>query len=226
MDKMSFNPTIGQAMKMGVTMGLTGRYTCERYYGMICAVQVELNYSQMGWKESFTPEYLADFKQQTGQDMNDTYQRTINYFQLPLLAHLRFGKEYKGVSGFIVLGPQVGFAISEKEKRGGDWASYSYSTDELRYRRPNGLIEQYDLKIENRFDYGITGGAGVEVVSPRVGHFCLEGRYYFGLSDIYNNGKTDKFGRSAHGAIVCKASYLFDLQSLKESRRQRKKSVQ
>lgn len=202
MDRISFDPTISQTWHMGMEFGLTARYTCEKYYGMICAVQVELNYAQMGWKEDLDPEYGTD-----------QYARTIHYLQLPLLAHLRFGREYKGVSGFIVLGPQVGVAIGEKEKLGGPWAATPYATDDdLRRHRPNGVIEQYALKVQNKFDYGITGGAGIEFASPRVGHFCLEGRYYFGLSDIFKNGKTDKFGRSAHGAIMAKLTYLFNIK--------------
>ena len=39
----------------------------------------------------------------------------------------------------------------------------------------------------------------------------LEGRYFYGLSDIFNNSKKDPFGRSANGAIYIKAAYLFDV---------------
>lgn len=212
LDRISFDPTIKQGWHTGMTLGLTGRYTCEKYYGMICALQVELNYTQMGWKEALDPEYG-----------NDTYARTINYFQLPILAHLRFGRETNGISGFIALGPQLGFALSESSKKGGDWASTPYPTmDDLRRHRPNGVVEQYDLGVQNKFDYGITGGAGIELTKPRFGHISLEARYYFGLSDIFKNGKTDKFGRSAHGAIVAKIAYLFDLQMLKNYRKNKK----
>ena len=48
-------------------------------------------------------------------------------------------------------------------------------------------------------------------VNTAIGHFMIEGRYYFGLADIFNNGKADTFGRSAHGAIIAKATYLVDL---------------
>jgi hypothetical protein len=44
-----------------------------------------------------------------------------------------------------------------------------------------------------------------------VGHFILEGRYYYGLGDIYGNSKSDYFGRSNFGQIVIKMTYLFDL---------------
>ena len=61
-----------------------------------------------------------------------------------------------------------------------------------------------------KFDYGIAGGAGLEVRTG-IGNFILEGRYYFGLNDFYNNTKRDYFGRSAHATIIGKLTYLFDL---------------
>ena len=78
------------------------------------------------------------------------------------------------------------------------------------------MVEQYDLPIENKFEYGITGGLGMEVNTKRAGHFMLEGRYYFGLSNIFHDGKADTFGRSANGAIVAKVSYLFDVFNKKD----------
>ncbi len=47
----------------------------------------------------------------------------------------------------------------------------------------------------------------------KIGHFMLEGRYYYGLSDIYGNSKKDVFSRSNNGTIVAKLSYLFDIVS-------------
>ena len=64
---------------------------------------------------------------------------------------------------------------------------------------------------DNRFDYGITGGAGVEL-RTKAGNFLVEGRYYYALSDFYNSTKKDYFSRSAHGVITAKITYLFDLR--------------
>ena len=66
------------------------------------------------------------------------------------------------------------------------------------------------MDIDNRFDYGITGGLGVEL-HTKLGHFLVEGRYYFGLADIFSSSKKDYFDRSANGSIIVKATYLFDL---------------
>ena len=75
-------------------------------------------------------------------------------------------------------------------------------------RTPN---EQYGKMADRKFDYGIVGGGGMEVRTG-IGHFVLEARYYFGLSDFYNNSKKDPFSRSAHSYIGARLTYLFDLK--------------
>ncbi len=72
-------------------------------------------------------------------------------------------------------------------------------------------MEQYDLQVQKKFEYGLTGGAGLDLSTRSGHHFLLEGRYYYALSDIFKNSKKDPFGRSANGAILIKASYLFDI---------------
>ena len=67
------------------------------------------------------------------------------------------------------------------------------------------------MPVEKKFDYGIVGGGGLEYSHPKLGHFLLEARYYFGLGNIYGNTKQDYFGKSNNGAIVIKLSYLFDV---------------
>lgn len=191
MNRISFDPTINQSFKPGPTFGFTARYVCERYLGMICALQAEVNYSQMGWKENI-------------KDSPDEFQRNVNYIQVPLLANLGFGREVRGVKGYLVLGPQLGFYLSDKVKKN-DWEN------EENPKRPNNVIQQYTLPIQRKFEYGLTGGLGMEISGKYFGHIMIEGRYYYGLSDIFQNGKTDPFGRSANGAIVAKITYLFDI---------------
>lgn len=191
MNRVSFDPTIRQKFKPGPTFGFTARYICERYLGMICGLQAEVNYSQMGWKEDI-------------QNSPDKFQRNVNYLQIPLLATLGFGREVKGVKGYLVLGPQLGFSLSDNVKKN-DWEN------EENPKRPNNIIAQYTLPIQKKFEYGLTGGLGMEISGKKFGHIMVEGRYYYGLSDMFRNGKTDPFGRSANGAIVAKVTYLFDV---------------
>lgn len=190
MNKVSFKPTIKQGLKNGATMGLTARYTCEKYFSMLCAFQGEVNFTQAGWKEKTDGE-------------GSMYQRTVHYVQMPLLAHLGYGRERGGVKGFLVIGPQLGFCIGESTKDG------------ERYNVPQALVggkDQHELNVEKKFDYGITGGLGIDVSTKTGHHFILEGRYYYGLSDIFGNSKKDPFSRSANGTIIAKVSYLFDIK--------------
>ncbi len=191
MNLMTFEPTIKQSWKPAFTGGLTVRYTHEKYFTMLCAIQAELNYANLGWKELI-------------ETSSDTYERSIHYIQFPVLARLGWGYEQRGAQFYFLAGPQIGYAFSETEKRGGEFSKETLS------QRPNQVYQQYDMPVENKLDYGITAGLGLEV-NTKVGHFQLEGRYYFALGDIYSNGKTDVFARSAHGTIVIKTSYLFDV---------------
>lgn len=195
MNRMDFSPSIKQDWKGGMTLGFTARYTCERYFTAICAVQAELNYANLGWKELIEPEYSSD-----------TYSRDMHYLQIPVFARMAWGRERRGLQFFVMAGPQLNFFLSDREH---------YSSPFAGLPRPNSVNMQYGKEVENRFEYGITGGAGMEL-STAIGHFQLEGRYYFGLSDIWSNSKKDPFGRSANGAIYIRMSYLMDLLRTKD----------
>lgn len=186
-NSVSFNPTVQQKNLMGITGGLTARYISEKYFSMICGAQVELNFSQHGWDE-----FYDDYPELQ-------YTRKMNYVEIPFLAHLAFGKE-RGLQFFIHAGPQIGFFISDTRKGNDEWDNYTGIT-----------TEQHDKDVENRFDYGIAGGAGLEL-RTKAGNFLVEGRYYYALSDFYKSSKKDFFARSAHGVITAKITYLFDLK--------------
>ncbi|MDO5461381.1 MAG: porin family protein [Bacteroidales bacterium] len=185
MNKMDFQPTIRQTYLNGINGGISLRYTSEKYFSMICAAQMEVNFSQRGWKE--------DFDDETG----NSYSRTLNYIEVPLLAHLSWGKEERGLQFFVNLGPQFGFFIGDSEEYIGSWRPEE---------RPQSIRPVYGKEVEKKFDYGIAGGLGVEL-KTKAGNFFVEGRYYYGLSDIYGNSKTDDFGRSANQTIYIRAGY-------------------
>lgn len=81
LNSVSFSPSVKQKNLMGITGGVTARYISERYFKMICGAQIEVNFSQHGWDE-----YYKDYP-------NLGYTRTMNYVEIPFLAHLAFGKE-------------------------------------------------------------------------------------------------------------------------------------
>ena len=77
--------------------------------------------------------------------------------------------------------------------------------------RANSTVRQYTMDVERKFDYGIAGGLGMEYSVPHLGHFLLEGRYYYGLGNIYNDSKRDYFGKSNNSTIMVKLTYLTDI---------------
>lgn len=199
MNTVDFDPTIKQSQHMGPSFGVSLKYTSEKYFTTYCALYAELNYTMLGWKEDI---YGLD-----SQPLPDTYSRDISYIQLPVFARLAWGKERKGLQFFFQAGPQFGFCVGESSKKSSTWTTGSDGNPS----RPNNVYEQYGKDVEHKFDYGIAGGLGLEYNSP-IGHFILEGRYCYGLGDMFGNSKKDPFSRSANSTIFIKLAYLFDLK--------------
>lgn len=207
LDKVSFVPNVPQDMMGGITGGLSVRYTSEKYFNSICAITVELNYAQMGWKESILDIdnehiYYTDDVDKTNPLY---YKRRMTYLQMPFLARLGWGRESKGFQFFFQIGPQLGYFLSESTDTNVEQGRGTQT------KRVSTVVAQETMPVENKIDYGIAGGIGLEYSHPKVGHFLLEGRYYFGLGNIYGNSKSDYFARSNQGAIYIKMSYLFDV---------------
>lgn len=184
-NRMDFQPSMRQKMYNGMNGGVSIRYTSEKYFSMICAAQLEINFSQKGWEENFD------------DGTANRYCRQLNYIEVPLLAHLSWGKEQNGLQFFINLGPQFGFFLGDSETYEGTWKPEE---------RPSSLRPVYGKEVYNKFDYGIAGGAGIEL-KTKAGNFFVEGRYYYGLADIFNNSKLDDFGRSANQTITARIGY-------------------
>ena len=212
LSKVSFTPDVPQNMLGGMTAGLTFRYNCEKYFKSLCAIVAEVNIAQTGWKEKIEgmenqPLYYAD-----DPDNALHYERKITYLQIPIFARLGWGRERKGLQGFFQVGPQIAFMLSEKTMTN---LVPGYAPTEA---RASNIVNQETMPVEKKFDYGIAGGAGIEFSMPKVGHFLLEGRYYYGLGNIFGNSKSDYFGKSNFGQIVIKATYLFDIVKTKNDK--------
>ena len=204
MSSVSFTPKVSQAKLNGITGGLSVRYVCEKYFSTVCSLYGEINYSQMGWKEDIVDvNDMPVINTTTG--LPEEYSRTVNYIQVPLMAHLAWGREQKGFAFFVNLGPQFGIYMSESTKTNFDFSDRNAAD------RVNPVCAQDTMAVENKFDYGIAAGAGIEFSHPKVGHFLLEGRYYYGLGNIYGDSKRDYFGSSNFGTITVKLAYLFDI---------------
>lgn len=184
--------------------GITVRYIAEKNFGL----QAELNYSLRGWREQIDDIRI------------NKYARSIRYLEFPLLTHIYYtmGKRFRGL---FHIGPQVSYYLGEStiEREvyapdspilfnGGNRVTVTTGNTEISYK---GIPSYYSQKIQRKFDYGITGGAGFELRTG-IGSFALEGRYYFGLSDIFNNELADYFQASSHQVISIKLSFLYHIR--------------
>ena len=204
LSNIGFTPKVTQSLLGGTTAGLSWRYVCEKYFSTICSIYGEVNYTQMGWKERIlTTDNQPVINAVSG--LPEQYSRTLNYLQVPVFAHLAWGKEHSGMQFFFQLGPQFGYLLSEKTT-----TNFNFK-DRNTADRSNVVCAQDTMAVENKFDYGIAAGAGIELSVRRVGHFLLEGRYYYGLGNIYGDSKRDYFSKSNNSSIVVKLTYLFDV---------------
>ena len=204
LSQIGFLPEVPQSWHPGLTGGLTFRYTSEKYFSSICAIVGEVNYAQVGWKENIlTPNDEPVLNAVTG--LPEEYQRDMTYIQVPVFARLGWGRERKGFQFFFQAGPQVGWFLNEKTKSNFDLNTINLAA------RTSMVIAQDTMSVEHRVDYGIAAGLGLEFSFPKIGHFIIEGRYYYGLGDIFGNTKRDYFGRSNFSNIVVKLTYLFNV---------------
>lgn len=188
--RVQFNPNVPQTMLPGFSFGATFRYIEERHFGLIA----ELNVEQRGWKEKFE-----------GYDYN--FQRRLTYIQLPLLTHIYFGNNK--IHGFFNAGPEIGLLIGGKRSANFDYTNVAAIAD---FPSTNRNIDQFTLDVHSHFDYGISAGLGMELISGNRNSFLLEGRFYYGLNDVFSNHKKDTFSGSSGMSIMISLGYMYRLK--------------
>lgn len=186
--KVDFVPSVPMGFKQGIYGGISAKYISEKHLGIV----MEINYSQRGWEEEF--ESSSDF----------SYSRTLNYVDIPFMTHIYAGRKTRFI---INIGPQISFLVGDNQKMS---QALSDDLDERRAEDPEARIGMqyegmYDLK---KVDYGLIGGIGMEFKTG-IGDFDLEGRYYFGLGDIFTSRRSENayFSRSASRVIGVKLTY-------------------
>lgn len=189
LSRTNFSPSIPQSMILGTVAGLTFRYLEENYFGLIA----ELNIEQRGWKETF-------------DNTSYKYERRLTYLQIPVMTHIYFGS--KVVKGFFNLGPEVGIMIGDNTSTNFDVNNISNLPDFPSDHR----TAQYTLPINTKFDYGISAGLGMEIVAKKKNSFMLEGRFYYGLGNIFASHKTDYFSSSPGMSIMVTLGYMYRIK--------------
>lgn len=190
LSSMAWQPSVRQHMTPGAVVGLTVRYTEEKYFGLTA----DLVIAQRGWAEKFedTPEF--------------SYRRQFTYLQLPVMTHVYFGSQT--FRGFVNLGPSVSYMIGDKVTSNFDYKDVKSVSGFPTDRR----TEQLDMKVYRKLDYGIVGGVGVEFRLRRKHSLMVEARYYFGIANVFSSKRGDTFGASRNNSIDLTASYMFRLR--------------
>ena len=190
LSRVNFNPTVQQTMLPGMTAGVMFRYIEEKNFGLVA----ELNLTQRGWKEKL-------------DESDYNYSHRFTYLELPVMTHIYFGNRH--VKGFFNLGPELNVMLGDGIK-----SNFAYEEAEgMEYFTQNTRhIEQLSMKMKNRFDYGICGGAGMEVNLNAKHSLLLEGRFYYGLTDVFPNHKTDIFSSSNSMTITVTLGYFYRLK--------------
>ena len=170
---------------IGKIGGISTRYISEEHFGF----QIDLNYFEAGWKEDLlglkkTSEY--------------SYARTLKFVEVPFLMHAYTGT--KSVRLFLNIGPKFSYLLSESE--------------EIRNTTTENNMIQHGKLVENPFQYGILGGAGLELHIKRsvIG---LEGRYCYSLSNIFNDAVGQDFTSSSLQTISLNVCYYFQVGGYK-----------
>ena len=190
LSRVNFNPSVEQTMLPGMTAGVMFRYIEEKNFGLIA----ELNMTQRGWKEVF-------------EDAEYKYSHRFTYLELPIMTHIFFGNQR--VKGFFNLGPEINVMLGDGIKSNftyQDAAGMDYFINDPRH------IEQLTMKVKNRLDYGICAGAGMELNLNPKHSVLLEGRFYYGLTDVFPNHKTDTFSGSNSMTILVTLGYFYRLK--------------
>ena len=187
LSRVNFTPSVKQSFLPGVNFGASIRYIEENHFGLIA----ELNFEQRGWKENFEE---APFK----------YSRTINYLQVPFLAHIYFGRRGRF---FFNAGPEIGLRLGESTSANFDYTNVTNITG-----FPPRNIYQYLEKAEQVFDYGISAGLGGEFFINRKNSIYLEGRFYYGLGNVLKSGRTENFRGSNSMSLMISAGYWFRIK--------------
>lgn len=194
MSRVTFSPSVPQRWEKGATAGVSVRYAEEKLVGIVA----ELNVTQRGWSENY--------------DVNEVksplrYSRSATYLALPVMSHINFGSSRCRV--FVNLGPEFAYMLGESTSANFDITN---PTAAAGWPERERMTQQLTEPIAHRFDYGICAGLGVEYwIRPRHSIY-LEGRFYYGLGNIYPSAKADTFSASRNMTMAITLGYNFRIK--------------
>ena len=161
--KQEMKPIIG-----GTSFGLSWRYySLPRFVG---AVGLDLELMQRGF--SYGYDYTSTMDDNGIEERHyKFYTRTMNTIMLPIVwqPHVYLAKNH--IRAYV----EAAFTLSYNF--GGEW-EYDNRPDHGKY--------DWRLERDNRWNYGLAGGAGFALLFGRI-EAGVRARYYFGYADVMRN---------------------------------------
>lgn len=176
--KYEFAPRVSQKWTTSYTGGVAVRYIEETLFGL----QAELLLTERAYADFYEPY----------PDLH--FVRNLKYIELPVMAHVYFKMGSHNEIAFDA-GPKFGFFLS----------------DNIDSNLPEGFGEtgdyilrvnkHHELPISRKFDYGIQAGLGYEFKFNDKMSLMLQGRYYYGLANLWPDTKADHFEQSSNQSV-------------------------
>lgn len=183
--KVRFYPNVIESFEQGKTGGIMFRLISEPHIGF----QVEVNYTQKGWKED-----------------SIGYSRRLNYVNIPIMTHVNLGD--KAFRFTINLGPEIAFMNSEDEKFTKTVPVLPTDPDYRTY---------FGKPTDTQLDFLFTAGIGMEYHFKGGGAIALEGRAFYSLPNLFDPDKYPFKVSQSNGAQVTMA-YLFQFNKKKKTK--------
>lgn len=145
---------------------------------------------------AFTAKVLYSQKGMEGDIFNADLGERLSYVEVPILARVFFNRDGV-VRPNAFLGPSFGFQTGAKWKiNDGDYENVEDSD----IRELLGEADSYQ-DVYNTFDFGLSGGLGVNIKVAEEIYFIVDARYTYGLSDLYKNSLNDS-KHNNHGLAI------------------------
>lgn len=193
MSNYNYAPKVTQDLAKGYTVGVAARYIEEKIFGL----QAELLLTRRGEKDNFDEHPELSF------------QRDFTYIEIPVLAHLYFECGEKSEISFDI-GPKFGYFIADKAKANLEGESW----DEVKNMTWH-KYQHHEMPVSKKFDYGLQAGLGYEFKIRDGLSLQLQGRYYFGLGNMFPDSKADVYETSNNHHIQIVATVWFRSQIAK-----------
>ncbi len=151
------------------TAGISWRYYSDKPH-FVGAVGIDLEYLERGFKTGYA--YTVEYVNEREVRHYKFYTRNVNSIMMPIVWQPHVYAANNRLRIFIEAAFVLSFNVS---------SDYSYQDD----RYPAGKYE-WKVPRDNRFGYGLSGGAGFAVLLGQV-ELGLKAKYNFGYSDILKN---------------------------------------